>query len=44
MQAAALALALVCLLIGLRPEEGIDLLTVAIPQPADPAALGAVGP
>lgn len=44
MQAAALALALVCLLIGLRPEEGIELLAVGIPQPADPAALGAVGP
>jgi formate hydrogenlyase subunit 3/multisubunit Na+/H+ antiporter MnhD subunit len=34
MQAAALALALVCLLIGLRPEEGIELLAVGIPQPA----------
>jgi multicomponent Na+:H+ antiporter subunit D len=43
MQVAALALALVCLLIGLRPEEGIELLAVGIPQPADPAVIGAVG-
>jgi multicomponent Na+:H+ antiporter subunit D len=35
MQIAAVGLALACLAMGLRPVEGLDLLGVAIPAPAD---------
>jgi multicomponent Na+:H+ antiporter subunit D len=42
MQVAAIVLAVVCVLIGLRPAEGIELLTTAIPAPA--AGVEGAGP